>query len=84
MIIPLPTLGGTELTAIWPSDLVGLYTILSVEQASVQDFAGSTPATRGLIAAPWTSASLIPVAVFQGTGNPPFFQSRPAAESRIP
>ena len=44
--------GGTELPAIWPSEIVGLYTILSLEEASVQDFAGFVPATGGLIAAP--------------------------------
>ena len=39
--------GGTELPAIWPSEVVGLYTILSLEEASVQDFAGFVPATGG-------------------------------------
>ncbi len=30
--------GGTQLPAIWPSEVVGLYTILSLEEASMQDF----------------------------------------------
>ena len=43
---------GTEHTAIWPSDFAGLYTILSFEEASVQDFAGSVPATGGSLPPP--------------------------------
>ena len=43
---------GTEHTAIWPSDIAGLYTILSLEQASLQDFAGSMPATGGSLPPP--------------------------------
>ena len=43
---------GTEHTAIWPFGFVSLYTIVSLREASLQDFAGSLPATGGLIAAP--------------------------------
>ena len=36
--------GGTKPAAIRPSDVAHLYTILSLEEASVQDVAGSMPA----------------------------------------
>lgn len=70
--------------AIWPSDLAGLYTIVSSEEASLQDFAGLMPATRGLIAAPWTPASLIPVPIFVWIGGSPSFQDRARAEFETP
>jgi hypothetical protein len=68
--------GGTEHTAIWPSDLAVLYTIVSLGEASLQDFAGLMPAIKGLIAGTWTPASLIPHAVFVWIGGPPFFRDR--------
>ena len=38
---------GTEHTAVWPPVFAALYTMLAFEDASVQDFAGSVPATGG-------------------------------------
>src|SRR5262245_58282878 len=54
---------GTEHTAIWPLDVAGLYTVLSMKPASVQDFAGFVPAIGGSSPPP-DPASLISVIVF--------------------
>ena len=43
---------GTEHTAIWPFGFVSLYTIVSLREASLQDFAGSMPATGGSLPPP--------------------------------
>src|SRR5271165_285446 len=54
--------GGTEHTVIWPSDFAVLYTIVSLEEASLQDFAGSVPATGGSLPppGPLLASSLLP------------------------
>jgi hypothetical protein len=44
--------GGTELPAIWPSEFAEPYTIVSLEEASLQYFAGSMPATGGSLPPP--------------------------------
>jgi hypothetical protein len=44
--------GGTKVTAIWPPDVASLYTILSLEEASVQDVADSMPAADLSLPAP--------------------------------
>jgi len=44
--------GGTEHTVIWPLVFGGLYTMLSCEEASLQDFAGFMPATGDLLPPP--------------------------------
>jgi hypothetical protein len=43
---------GTEHTAIWPFGFVSLYTIVSLREASLQEFAGSMPATGGSLPPP--------------------------------
>jgi hypothetical protein len=43
---------GTEHTVIWPFGFVSLYTIVSLREASLQDFAGSMPATGGSLPPP--------------------------------
>jgi hypothetical protein len=53
---------GTEHTAVWHSDIAGLYTILWFEETSLQDFAGSVPATGGSLPppGPLLASSLLP------------------------
>ena len=67
--------GGTEFTAIWPSDVVCLYTILSLEEASVQDVAGSVPTTRAPLSAP-DPASVNLLLALSASRDPPFLASR--------
>jgi hypothetical protein len=62
---------GTELPAIWPSEIVGLYTILWLEGASVQDFAGFARRPGGAHCRPRTPASLSLLPGLNGNGDPP-------------
>ena len=47
----------TEHTAIWPENFACLYNIVTSAIASLQDFAGSVPATGGLLPPPAPLAS---------------------------